>query len=47
MLPGQVRRLGVTVSDNPSFIDAMTWVACTGTSWGDLAEAFGSGNSVS
>jgi transposase len=46
LLPGKVGDPGVTANDNRLFINAVLWIAKTGTPWRDLPERFGLWNSV-
>jgi transposase len=45
-LPGRAGQRGVTARDNRLFIDAVLWIAKTGSPWRDLPERFGNWNSV-
>jgi transposase len=45
-LPGREGDPGVTAKDNRLFVDAVLWIAKTGSPWRDLPERFGNWNSV-
>lgn len=45
-LPGKASDPGRTAADNRLFVNAVVWVARTGTPWRDLPERFGKWNSV-
>lgn len=46
MLPGKAGDRGCTAADNRRFVEAVLWIARTGSPWRDLPEAFGPWNSV-
>ena len=46
LLPGKVTDRGVTGRDNRLFVDAVLWIARTGSPWRDLPSWFGEWNSV-
>ena len=46
MLPGKASDRGRTAADNRLFVEAVLWIARTGTPWRDLPKAFGPWNSV-
>ena len=41
LLPDKVSDLGRTVSDNRRSVEAVLWIARTGSPWRDLPKAFG------
>jgi len=45
-VPGKATDCGVTGRDNRLFVDAVLWVARTGSPWRDLSSEFGEWNSV-
>lgn len=46
LLPGKASDCGVTAKDNRLFVDAVLWIARTGSPWRELPESFGAWNSV-
>lgn len=46
MLPGKVSDVGVTAKDNRLFVEAVLWIARTGSPWRDLPKTFGPWNSA-
>jgi transposase len=46
LLPGKVSDAGRTGADNRRFVEAVLWIARTGSPWRDLPKAFGPWNSV-
>lgn len=45
MLPGKATDVGVTAKDNRLFVDAVLWIARTGSPWRDLPSDCGPWNS--
>lgn len=43
---GDARTRGSSGRDNRMFVEAVLWIACTGSPWRDLPEVFGDWNSV-
>ena len=41
LLPGKATDCGVTAKDNRLFVEAVLWIARTGSPWRDLPEEFG------
>jgi putative transposase len=41
MVPGKARDCGVTAADNRQFIEAVLWIARTGSPWRDLPSELG------
>jgi transposase len=41
LLPGKARDRGVTARDNRRFVEAVLWIARTGSPWRDLPECYG------
>jgi len=41
LLPGKAGDCGVTASNNRLFVEAVLWIARTGSPWRDLPERFG------
>ena len=41
LLPGKAGDCGVTAKDNRLFVEAVLWIARTGSPWRDLPEEFG------
>lgn len=41
LLPGKKSDCGVTAKDNRQFVEAVLWIARTGSPWRDLPEQFG------
>lgn len=46
MLPGKITDPGRTAADNRLFVEAVLWIARTGSPWRDLPPGFGPWNSV-
>lgn len=46
LLPGKASDPGRTAADNRLFVEAVLWIARTGSPWRDLPRQFGSWNSV-
>jgi transposase len=46
LLPGKSGDPGRTAADNRLFVEAVLWIARTGTPWRDLPHEFGAWNSV-
>ncbi len=46
LVPGKATDCGVTARDNRLFVDAVLWIARTGSPWRDLVPEFGAWNSV-
>ena len=46
LVPGKATDCGVTAHDNRLFVDAVLWIARTGSPWRDLVPGFGAWNSV-
>lgn len=46
LLPGKKSDAGRTASDNRKFVDAIHWIARTGSHWRELPPEFGNWNSV-
>jgi transposase len=46
LLPGRAGSRGRPVADNREFVEAVLWIARTGSPWRDLPEEFGGWNSV-
>ena len=46
LLPGKSSDCGVTASDNRLFLEAVLWIARTGSPWRDLPEIFGAWHRV-
>jgi len=45
-LPGKTAGCGVTAANNRQFIEAVLWIARTGSPWRDLPESFGNWHRV-
>ncbi|MDD5463097.1 MAG: transposase, partial [Methylococcales bacterium] len=45
-LPGKAGDRGVTAKDNRPFMEALLWIARTGSPWRNLPKAFGNGHRV-
>ena len=41
LVPGKATDCGVTAGDNRLFVDAVLWIAGTGSPWRELALVFG------
>ena len=41
LLPGKASDCGVTAQDNRKFLEAVLWIARTGSPWRDLPQEFG------
>lgn len=46
LLPGKASDPGRTAAHNRGFVEAVLWIAGTGSPWRDLPPEFGSWNSV-
>lgn len=46
LLPGKISDLGRTAANNRQFVEAVLWIARTGSPWRDLPPQFGPWNSA-
>ncbi|POM14879.1 putative transposase [Burkholderia cepacia] len=46
LLPGKAGGRGRPAIDNREFVEAVSWIARTGSPWRDLPEEFGRWNSI-
>jgi len=46
MLPGKASDSGVTAKDNRLFVEAVLWIARTGSPWRDMHDSFGKWHSI-
>ena len=46
LLPGKASNCGVTAKNNRLFVEAVLWIARTGSPWRDLPETFGNWHRV-
>ena len=46
LLPGKATDRGVTAHDNRLFVEAVLWIARTGSPWRDLPDSFGNWHTV-